>query len=300
VNGFTTHGVPGLARPSTKSTFTNEDLPTAITRDAARGRVLVCRLSKDVHAFVDDVGGGAAALIASHKSLANFTKDKDRTQVLSRVYVEGRGSRLLAAVGVGETLLPIEAADMFEAAADVFLKISFAGSDGGAMHATFTGVVPGGLGTLVGPGATPSAGPTLTPAAGGAIESGVHSYSYTWVTASGETRPSPATAITVAGALAKPVLGPYVEFFNGVGGAVPPNSPQSWRTGDLIEWGCNYAYSNQDAPTAGTRISPIAGPYVCQQSPYYYNTPGDSAKSFLVAFPLSPDPNCTAIWPGIG
>ena len=48
---------------------------------------------------------------------------------------------------------------MFAVAADVFAKVSPQGSEGGAQHLTFSGVVPGGAGSLVGPGVGPPGAP---------------------------------------------------------------------------------------------------------------------------------------------
>ena len=81
----------------------------------------------------------------THPSLTNFTRLHERTQGLTRVYVEGRGSRLLGGVTAGETMLPLEAVDMFTAGADVFLKVSVQGADS-ALHLNFTGVVPAAAG----------------------------------------------------------------------------------------------------------------------------------------------------------
>ena len=67
----------------------------------------------------------------------------DRSQVLTRVSVEGRGSRLLSHVAIGDTMLPLDTVEMFELASDVFLKASFQGSEGGASYLTFTGPRPG-------------------------------------------------------------------------------------------------------------------------------------------------------------
>ena len=143
----------------------------------------------------------------AHRVLAGFTASRERTQALTRVLVEGRGSNVLAAAAAGETILLLESVDMFTAAADVFLKVSVSGADS-ALHLDFTGVVPSGGGSLVGPGAAPSSGPTLTGAGGGAIEVGAHHYAFTWITGSGETKPSPATAITIATSLATPTVAP--------------------------------------------------------------------------------------------
>ena len=214
-NGFNATAVAPNLPVLDAITFTDEDIPDAITRVCRRiGAYWYVDYLKNVHAFFEDTSRTTPLPLAVwHTSLTHFSRLHDRTQGLTRVYVEGRGTSLLAAVAAGATMLPVEAIDMFTASADVFLKVSFSGAEG-ALHLNFTGVVPSTGGSLVGPGAAPSTGPTLTGAAGGSIELGAHSYAYTWVTASGETKPSPATAGSVVGSIAAPAIGPYVEYSN--------------------------------------------------------------------------------------
>lgn len=192
VNGFTTTNVAaGLPTVPGGITFTDEDLPNALTRLAARiGAYWYVDYNKDLHVFLTDAGQNPTDLTASHPSLADVVHAIDLSQHVNRVYVEGRGSTLLGAVLVGDTLIPLVSVDMFEASGE-FAKISFQGSDGGAQHLTFTGVVRGGAGTVVGPGLTPAAAPSGTRAAGAGVTAGTHQIAYGWRTAAGPTLPGP-------------------------------------------------------------------------------------------------------------
>ena len=209
-NGFTAihvdQNLPGID----EITFTNEDLPEALTRLARRiGAYWYVDYYKDVHLFFAETRQAPTPLTPTHPTLAidDFSWTTDRTQTLTRVYVEGRGSRILADVAPGESLIPLETADMFAVASDVFLKAAFQGSEGGAQHLNFSGVVAGGLGALVGPGIGPSAGVSLAVLDGAGVESGTHAYAVTFVTASGESLASPTAGITT-GAVANPTVAP--------------------------------------------------------------------------------------------
>jgi hypothetical protein len=208
VNGFTTAGIQELTAVLDEITFTNEDLAAAMTRLARRiGAYWYVDYLKGVHLFFEETGSGAPeTLTPQHKSLDDFVKTADRTQVLTRVYVEGRGTSLLGPVTAGDTLIPLEAVDMFAVASDVFAKVSPQGSEGGAQHVTFTGVVPGGAGSLVGPGLGPAGMPTPYPVAAAGLGIGRYYYAYTDVTATGETLPSPGAAIDLGGLIPAPTV----------------------------------------------------------------------------------------------
>lgn len=207
-NGFTGTNVAANLPALDEITYTNEDLGEAMTRLARRiGGYWYVDYRKDVHLFFVDPGQGPADLVPTHRSLAHVTKDMDRSQTLTRVYVEGRGSRLLNAVSVGDTMIPLEAVDMFAVTSDVFAKLSFQGSSGGAQHISFGGVVRGGRGSLVGPGIGPAAAVTLAAVVGAGVTTGLHTYAVTFVTAAGESLPSPVASITT-GAVPDPTMAP--------------------------------------------------------------------------------------------
>jgi len=249
-NGFTGLHVAAGLPTIPEITFTNEDLGEALSRTANRiGAYWYVDYFKDVHFFFTDTAQTPSALVPTHPSLDNVTRDTDRSQALTRVYVEGRGSRLLSAVTIGDTILPLEAVDMFQALPDVFLKASYQGAEGGAQHLTFAGVVSGGGGTLVGPGIGPSTAVTLATQTGGSITPGVHGYAVTFVTAAGESLPSPIATITAGQQLANPPVAPT--------GGTPPDN----YFGNLLENGfyqIKYAYATDTGvpPANVTLASP--------------------------------------------
>ena len=301
-NGFTTTAVAADLPVLDQITFTNEALPEAITRVCRRvGAYWYVDYLKGVHVFIEDTSTTPPRpLTPTHPSLDDLTATYERTQGLNRVLVEGRGSTLLAGVPAGATILPVEAVDMFDPGPGVFLKVSKSGADS-TLHLDFTGVVPSAGGTLVGPGAAPSGGPTVTLSGGGAIELGAHGYAFTWTTAAGETKPSPATAISIPTGLETPTVAPLV-IVGGQGGTVKPPSiggSPCWKPGDSVEWAYSYAFGKpfgfHPAANNGTPLSPITG-IVAATSPYYWTTPGDSALPFEISVPNSLNPACKYIY----
>jgi hypothetical protein len=108
-------------------------------------------------------------------------------------------------------------------------------------------------GSLVGPGAAPSGGPTLTASSGGAVDVGAHSYAFTWVTAAGETKPSPAAAITAA-TLPTPTLILGLQYNTS---PVDPNVTGAWKPGDTIEWSYSWSVAENTSPAYHTPLAPV-------------------------------------------
>lgn len=215
-NGFTTKAVASNLPVLDVMTFTDEDLPDALTRLVRRiGGYWYVDYWRDVHVFLTETRNGEPeTLTPAHKSLADVRHTLERSQVLTRVYVEGRGTSLLSHVDVADTMIPLETVEMFEAVSDVFLKASFQGSDGGAIHLSFTGVVPSAGGSLVGVAVQPPGAPGLTPTTGGSVQAGTHSYAYSFATATGETLPSPTSAITIGALATPPTVAPTIEVLS--------------------------------------------------------------------------------------
>jgi len=150
-----------------------------------------------------------------------ITWSLDKSQVRTRVYGKGASTRIIAAIAAGTDLVPIENGEMFNAVGGQ--AIAGITPDGAASRVlTYTGVQLGGGGGLVGPGAAPSAVPGLTLADGTGVESGVHQYALTFVTAAGESLPGPRGTITV-GPIAPPASPPVPGVPIG-GGAVDPGT----------------------------------------------------------------------------
>jgi hypothetical protein len=302
-NGFTAANVAPNLPTVEEMTFTNEDLPTCLTRLARHvGVYWYVDYRKDVHFYATEIGNGAPVdLTPTHRSLADFVLNRDRSQCLTRVYVEGRGSRVLSAViptfrslgdaDVVETTIPLETVDMFAVGPDVFAKVAAQGSEGGSQQLTFTGVVPGGQGATIGPGVTVSNALTAVVAAGSGIEVGVHGYAYTWVTASGETRPSPVRSVTHTAAPTGNTTATTVV--NDTETTVNELTSGAWRIGDTVQWA--YSYGQFATVSAGTPISPLVS-IVAVKSKYYYNTPGQSPAGMRVTIIYSPDPNVKYVY----
>jgi len=151
----------------------------------------------------------------------------DKSQVRTRVYGKGASSRIVASIAAATDLVPVENGEMFNPAGGQ--AIAGLTPDGAASRVlTYTGVQLGGGGGLVGPGAAPSAAPGLTLADGTGIESGVHGYAVTFVTAAGQSLPGPIASITV-GPIAPATTGPIPSLPTG-GGAIDNGTYQYAHT----------------------------------------------------------------------
>lgn len=192
---------------------------------------------------VDATAPNPRNLTSSHPSLREFSVEYDLSQVRTRVFVEGGGVNALAYCAVGETILPIETIAWYNRAPGGVIK-------SGPQHITYTDVFEGGGGSLVGPGASPSAAPSIDALAGTGLGSGVYRYAYTDVTALGESLPSP-VAIVTTGVIAAPTIAPVLaNVNNGFGYTVA-----GFNVGDTIEVG--YTFS---AATSGLSNDSAMGP----------------------------------------
>jgi hypothetical protein len=228
----------------------------------------------------DDVTGAPGQMLNDPP----FSTFADDSQIRTRCYGKGHSEPTLSAVTAGDTVIPIANAVMFNSAGGKAISEW--------QRLTYTGTAIGGAGALVGPGVTPSAPPVIAAlAAGAGVTPGAHQYAYTWVTAAGETAPSPVAAVTVpTGSLPRPTAAPTFLGHGGPGGNdnVDPLQSGAWAPGDTVEIGFSHATSN--VTTSFTPMGPTIS-VIAQQSPYYYHVPGDSAKSLYISLPYSLDPN---------
>ena len=152
----------------------------------------------------------ASALVTG---MTGFQVTRDLGPAINQQPVEGGGVNALADVPVGETTLPVQNVGWYTPSGGTVAC--------GPQLLTYTGLHDGGTGALVGPGVSPSAAPSLTLAAGAGVESGEHEYVYTWVTAAGETLPSPLGSVTtgsVAAPATTPTIGTPTTAFAGADG----------------------------------------------------------------------------------
>jgi len=205
--GYTVEVQDGFADVE-EFTATEEPLPSVLTRLCQRGSPTgdwTCDYHKVVRCFVDaDTSRTPPTLINAvyGRSLRDLVIQRDPSQWITRVYVEGGGSNASTDVAAGETILPVTNAEWYQETGGTVKS-----GPQGPKHITYTGRTLGGGGGLVGPGASPTSAPVATLAGGAGVTDGAHTVAITFVTAAGESLPSPIAAITV-GVVAAPVDAP--------------------------------------------------------------------------------------------
>jgi hypothetical protein len=195
-SGYTAYGVASDLDVLEEFSATHEDVSSVLSRLANRiGGYWFVDYRKDVHLFVETDENDGTNPEPLESGLSSFVQNpaisvrRDLSQVATRVKFEGGGGNALETIEAGETILPVSTAEWYPDTGGYVVS--------GTNELTFTGVDLGGGGTLVGPGAAPSAAPTATAASGSGIESGTHEYAVTYVTASGESLPGPRASVTL-------------------------------------------------------------------------------------------------------
>jgi len=170
------------------------------------------------------------------------TSSTDLSQLRTRVYGKGHGEAAVMDVAVGETILPIVNAAMFNPVGGL------------AIVATdvigYTGIQLGGAGSVVGPSAAPLVPPVLA-MGGGSVDSGVHQYAYVFVTAAGKSLPSPLATITTSTANLAVPGAPSVIDDPGSGGALV--------VGQVYKWLLTLATDSTHETTAGPASAGLTG-----------------------------------------
>ena len=260
--------------------FTNTPLMDAITQVATRiGGYATCDYHKVVIVWLGQSPAGTLPpLTPAHPTLQDVSYIRDLSQIVTRAIVEGGGANALTDVPAGETRIPIE---------DLTWYLSSGGrATSGPQQLTYGGLQEGGGGALVGTGAvmggtevTPSNAPLVALATGAGLPDGTYQYAYTWVTAAGETKPSPTRAVTPGGGVADPTT---------------PASPQaSSGTGALVP---GYGYAFKYAYALSTSTSPpTSGLTLPSPSPSGWSICG-AERAFDVTVPYSPDPRIKRVW----
>jgi hypothetical protein len=187
---FTTVNVtPGLPTID-EITFTNEDLPDALTRITERiGGYWYVDYAKDLHLFLTEVAD-AITVADGSKTASQVRRSADLSQVATRVVARGGGSNTAADVAVGQTTLPlVDAAATWYSASGGIVEC-------GPQRINYTGVQLGGTGSTIGTFlAPPAAITTVDPGGGGGSMSTTQTYRYAlgYRTAAGETGPGAET-----------------------------------------------------------------------------------------------------------
>jgi len=165
--------------------------------------------NKTLYLFVTPPGTSPDPIDDSPKRFAHdpaITWAMEKSQVRTRVYGKGASTTIATTIAAGTDLVPVREATMFNPTGGK--AIAGVSPDGAAcLPLTYTGVQLGGGGGLVGPGASPAAPPTLALAPGTEVNSGVHRYAVTFVTAAGESLAGPSAEITT-GFLPSPTVAP--------------------------------------------------------------------------------------------
>jgi hypothetical protein len=163
----------------------------------------------DLHLFTTEATDAPADLDATPNRFLNdppIAASSDDSQLRTRVYGRGHGEVVSVDVLVGETILPLD--DVVQFTATGGRAIASTTADGSPTERLqYTGVQVRQGGALVGPGVTPSVAPAAAGAAGAGLGAGVYQYAYNWVTAAGETIPSPVATVTT-GDQTDPAAGP--------------------------------------------------------------------------------------------
>jgi hypothetical protein len=185
-------------------TFTEQAVSAALTQLVKRvGGDYLCDYSKVVHLFFSNTAITPPGIVnAVHPTLADIAWTRDLSQVVTRVLGNFGGSTALDAIGPGETLLPVDTAAWYLAAGGTVLVDQ--------QRVTYGGVVGSGGGSLVGPGAAPTAAINAVVVPGAGVTAGAHDYAVTYVTANGESIPSPRASVAV-GVVAPPTTAPALD-----------------------------------------------------------------------------------------
>jgi hypothetical protein len=172
-------------------TFTEQGLSSAFAQLAKRvGGDFLCDFAKVVHLFYENTALAPPTIVnAVHPSLANIAFTRDLSQVATRVLGNFGGSNALEQLAPGATLLPVETAAWYLPQGGTVLV--------GQQRVTYGGLVVGGGGSLVGPGASPTGTPNASLQPGAGVDVGSHDYAVTYQTATGESVPGPRLTVPV-------------------------------------------------------------------------------------------------------
>ena len=172
-------------------TFTEQGLSSAFAQLAKRvGGDFLCDFPQVVHLFYENTALAPPTIVnAVHPSLANISFTRDLSQVATRVLGNFGGSNALEQLAPGATLLPVETAAWYLPQGGTVLV--------GQQRVTYGGLVVGGGGSLVGPGASPTGTPNASLQPGAGVDVGSHDYAVTYQTATGESVPGPRLTVPV-------------------------------------------------------------------------------------------------------
>jgi hypothetical protein len=193
------------AIPIDAISFTNVALADALTQLCSRaGAYWYLDYFRDLHLFETEsttVYPDPTPLTPTHPTLQQLTINEDLSQIATRVLVEGGGGTVIVDLAPGETIIPVDTVGWYQAAGGQIAA--------GAQRIRYSGIAAAdGIGSLVGPGVTPTTPVSVTPASGAGVTIGVHDYAVSYVTAAGESLVGPRATVNVTGLMAPPVAAP--------------------------------------------------------------------------------------------
>jgi hypothetical protein len=190
----------------------------------------------------------------------HITVTSDESQIRDRVYGKGHAEPVPVDVLAGETIVPVADAVMFNAGGGQAM-VGTTPDGAQSQKLTYTGIHLGGTGSLIGTGALPSTAPVPAANPGAGLAGGTFQYGYTYVTASGETLPSPLASITIGAAIAGPTVAPGGTLTNlGTGGPYPFASGSGLRY-----WAYTWVTATGETVPGPTYLISSFGP----GGPYY-------------------------------
>lgn len=260
VPGFTSANVQTGLATIDEISFTGETVLSALTQLA--NRIANCFVkvlyNKDVLFGTAAESGSTApvSLTSSNKTADSIQIASDLSHVITRATVSAGGSKALGEVTAGDAYIPVEDPTWFNTGGGTVLC--------GPQKISYLTVDQGGGGTIAGPGGSPASALAAAVASGAGVTSGTHQYAFTFITAAGETLPSPSAQVITGGSITDPSVAP------GGGGIPSPNGtgPYPFVAGDHARlWA--YTFVNAVGETLPSPTStlgfvdplPAPGPY---------------------------------------
>jgi hypothetical protein len=280
-------------------TFTEQALSNALSQLVKRvGGDYLCDYSKVVQLFyVNSQLTPPSNVNAVHESLADLSFTRDLSQVITRCLGNFGGSNALDQIAPGATLLPVDTAAWYLPTGGMVLS--------GQQRVNYSGLVVGGGGSLVGPGAGPTGAPNAALQPGAGVDVGTHDYAVTYKTAAGESLPGPRLTVPV-GLFLPPATAP-IAGTPGPGASGPDPGVHDYAvsfviaTGDTAP-GPRVAVSTTLTPPPDTGPMPTAGAVgagpdpgvhdyaVVFQTPSGSTTPGPIGGQITIASTPIPAP----------
>ena len=190
----TVNVVAGLATID-EITFTNEDLPDALTRIAERiGGYWYIDYGKDLHFFLTETDAAGPITDSVSRTARHVTQSVDLSQVATRIVVRGGGSNTASDIGVGATTIPVEDSSWYAGGGGVV--------ECGPQRITYTGIAAASeTGSTTGyvlPPPVPAGG-TFYPAGGGSLTaSSTYLIAWAYSTAEGVALSTPQAVVLSA------------------------------------------------------------------------------------------------------